>query len=122
MYSRTHLQVPVIDLQGIENLDLRKKIITQVQQVSEQWGFFQVVNHGIPLSVLEGMTDGVRLFHEHDFEAKKRLYTYDLMQNVRFNSNYDLYQPRAANWRDTLTLTTLPSNTLNADKLPESCR
>lgn len=42
LYSRTHLQVPVIDLQGIGNSDLRKKIVTQVQQASEQWGFFQV--------------------------------------------------------------------------------
>ncbi|KAK1395326.1 1-aminocyclopropane-1-carboxylate oxidase-like [Heracleum sosnowskyi] len=120
-YSRTHLQVPVIDFQGIENSDRRKQIVSQVQHASEHWGFFQVVNHGIPLSVLEGMIDGVRLFHEHDFEAKKQLYSLDPKKKVRFFSNYDLYQSQAANWMDTLLLTMLPSDQVTADDLPKSC-
>lgn len=121
-YSRTHLKVPVIDLQGIENSDRRKHIVSQVQHASEHWGFFQVVNHSIPLTVLEGMIDGVRLFHEQDLEAKKQLYSLDPTKKVRFFSNYDLYQSQAANWMDTLLLTMLPSNQVNADDLPKSCR
>ena len=118
----SNLQVPVINLQGIENSDTRKQIVSQVQQASEQWGFFQVLNHGIPLRVTEGMINGVRLFHEQDLETKKQLYTYDFTRKVRFNSNYDLFQSRSANWRDTLALTMLPSDPLCADDLPQSCR
>lgn len=91
-YSRTYLQVPVIDFQGIENSDRRKQIVSQVQHASEHWGFFQVVNHSIPLSVPDGMIDGIRLFHEQDLEAKKQLYSLDQTKKVRFFSNYDLYQ------------------------------
>ncbi|WOG83246.1 hypothetical protein DCAR_0102421 [Daucus carota subsp. sativus] len=118
----SNLQVPVINLQGIENSDTRKQIVSQVQQASEQWGFFQVLNHGIPQRVTEGMIDGVRLFHEQDLETKKQLYTHDFTRKVRFNSNYDLFQSRSANWRDTLALTMMPSDPLCADDLPESCR
>ncbi|WOG83247.1 hypothetical protein DCAR_0102422 [Daucus carota subsp. sativus] len=121
-YSRTQLQVPVIDFQGIENSDRRKQIVAQVQQASEHWGFFQVVNHGIPLSVLEGMIDGVRLFHEQDLETKKQLYSFDAKKKVRFFSNYDLYQSRTANWIDTLLLTMFPSDPVTADELPKTCR
>ncbi|XP_074347142.1 1-aminocyclopropane-1-carboxylate oxidase homolog 11-like [Apium graveolens] len=118
-WNYTHdQQVPVIDFQGIENSDRRKQIVSQVQQASEHWGFFQVVNHGIPLSVLDGMIDGVRLFHEQDFEAKKQLYSLDYTKTVRFCSNYDLYQSQAANWVDSLLLT-MP---FDADDLPKSCR
>lgn len=120
--SRSHLQVPVIDLQGIGNSDQRKQIVAQVQHASEQWGFFQVLNHGIPPSVTDGMIDGIRLFHEQNLEAKKQLYTHDFRKKVRFNSNYDLFQSRTAYWRDTLALTMLPSDPLCADELPESCR
>lgn len=42
LYSRTQLQVPVIDLQGIEDSDQRKNIVTQVQQASEKWGFISL--------------------------------------------------------------------------------
>lgn len=120
--SRSQLQVPVIDFQGIGNSDERKQIVAQVQHASEHWGFFQVLNHGIPVSVTEGMIDGIRLFHNQDSEAKKKLYSLDFTKKVRFNSNYDLFQSRTAYWRDTLALSVLPSHPLRAHELPESCR
>lgn len=79
-YSRTHLQVPVVDFQGIKLLDSRKQIIAHVKHTSEKWGFFHVVIHAIPLTGLKRIIEGVHLFHEQDLEAQKQLYTYDLMK------------------------------------------
>ncbi|THG18508.1 hypothetical protein TEA_004220 [Camellia sinensis var. sinensis] len=93
----TNLQVPIIDLGGIDGRDRRDEIVDEIRRASEEWGFFQVVNHGIPFGVLSGMIDGVREFNEQDLEAKKEFYTRDRNRKVRFNSNFDLYHAKAAN-------------------------
>ncbi|KAF7146692.1 hypothetical protein RHSIM_Rhsim04G0185900 [Rhododendron simsii] len=119
---KNNLQVPVIDLSAIEGSDRREKVVDEIRMASEEWGFFLVVNHGIPLNVLDEMIDGVRRFHEQDPEVKKLLYTRDRMNRVRFESNYDLYKSKAANWRDTLNIEMLVSDQLDPDEIPTACR
>ncbi|KAI8003362.1 hypothetical protein LOK49_LG08G02762 [Camellia lanceoleosa] len=117
----TNLQVPIIDLGGIDGRDRRDEIVDEIRRASEEWGFFQVVNHGIPFGVLSGMIDGVREFNEQDLEAKKEFYTRDRNRKVRFNSNFDLYHAKAANWRDTLTIS-MAVPELVPEELPSACR
>ncbi|XP_050374920.1 deacetoxyvindoline 4-hydroxylase-like [Argentina anserina] len=114
------LLVPVINLGGLYS-DRHKEIVNEVRIASEKWGFFQVVNHGIPLNLLEGMIQGVKKFNEQALEVKKQFYSRDLNRTVRFNSNYDLYQSKAANWRDTLAFTKAAVDH-DPQKLPQVCR
>ncbi|CAI9771264.1 unnamed protein product [Fraxinus pennsylvanica] len=100
-FVRTSLQVPFIDLTGIELDNRRKKIVDEVRQASKEWGFFQLLNHGIPLSVLDGILNGIPKFHEQDAEVKKEYYSRDQTMKVIYVCNVDLYRSRAANWRDT---------------------
>lgn len=119
----THLQIPIIDLQGINDADRRKEIVNEVGQASEVWGFFQMVDHGIPLDVLDNMIEAVRKFNEQeDIEMKMELYSRDLKRTVKFSSNFDLFQSEAANWRDTLTCTNDDFNPLDPQQLPQICR
>lgn len=93
------LQIPLIDLQSTH----RQQIVTQIREASIHWGFFQLVNHGIPLTVLDAMLKATRKFHEQDKESKAKLYVRDPLKNVKFRSNFDLFESPAANWRDTLS-------------------
>ncbi|KAK6161319.1 hypothetical protein DH2020_004700 [Rehmannia glutinosa] len=103
--NTTQIQVPVIDLSDIQiNAGRRKRIVEQVRIASETWGFFQVVNHGIPLTVLDGMIDGVRKFNEQDVAEKKKYYSRDNTRKIRFNSSYDLFTSKTASWKDTLSI------------------
>ncbi|GKU85778.1 hypothetical protein SLEP1_g401 [Rubroshorea leprosula] len=54
------IQVPVIDLSNIQSSDRRKEIVDEIRVASAEWGFFQVINHEIPLSVLDEVIDGTR--------------------------------------------------------------
>ncbi|KAF2285428.1 hypothetical protein GH714_004332 [Hevea brasiliensis] len=113
---------PVIDLGGVDqDLALRKEIVDKVRNASETWGFFEVVNHGIPVSLLEDMKDGARRFYEQDTELKKEFYTRDLTKKVVYNTNFDLYSSRSANWRDTISFRMAP-DPCKPEDLPAACR
>ncbi|XVE65872.1 hypothetical protein DITRI_Ditri08aG0034100 [Diplodiscus trichospermus] len=108
---KSQFNIPIIDLQGItEDSTRRVEVIEQVLIACEKWGFFQLVNHGIPGGVLDEMIDGIRRFHEQDIEVKKEFYSRDTTWKVSYLSNYALYKSKAANWRDTLGCMMAPNN------------
>ncbi|XP_027116492.2 1-aminocyclopropane-1-carboxylate oxidase homolog [Coffea arabica] len=112
---------PVIDLDGIDTDPARRKeIVDKVRDASETWGFFTVVNHGIPFSVLEEMIQGARRFFEQDTEFKKQWYTRDYTKTVVYNCNFDLHISPAANWRDTCYCYMAP-NPPAPEELPDAC-
>ncbi|KAI3459483.1 hypothetical protein Pfo_016146 [Paulownia fortunei] len=119
---KAEFRIPVLDLDGIgEDLVRRKDIVDRIRDASGTWGFFQVVNHGIPVKILDEMLEGVRRFYEQDAEVKKEWYTRDGSKTVVYNSNFDLYRAASANWRDT-TYCNMAPRTPSPDELPEACR
>ncbi|KAA3454514.1 1-aminocyclopropane-1-carboxylate oxidase-like protein 1-like [Gossypium australe] len=115
------VEVPIIDVSNIGDSIRRQEIVNEVKIASGEWGFFQVINHGIPLSVLDEMIEGIRLFNEQDLELKKELYSRDSAKKVKFHSNFDLYTSKTADWRDTLQLTFLDSDP-DTSQMPSVCR
>lgn len=114
--------IPVIDLEAIDKDPVKRRgIVDRVRDASETWGFFQVINHGIPAGVLEEMGAGVRRFFEQDIEMKKIFYTRDVTKKFVYNSNFDLYTAPVANWRDTFFSYMAPYPP-KPEELPEACR
>lgn len=117
----TGLQVPVIDIANIDNPAQRLEVVDQVREAAKTWGFFQVVHHGVPVSLIDEMIDAVRRFNELDKEEKGKYYSRDEKnQKVRYGSNFDLYISKAANWRDTIYV--MFDGVVKRDDLPAICR
>ncbi|KAK9048770.1 hypothetical protein SSX86_032265 [Deinandra increscens subsp. villosa] len=110
-------ELPVIDLGSTD----RASTVEKIRVASENLGLFQVVNHGIPLHVMNEALQGVRMFHEQDEEIKKQFYTRDASRKFIYHSNYNLYSCLAADWRDTFFTFMTPSPPL-PEELPEICR
>ncbi|XP_059649847.1 gibberellin 2-beta-dioxygenase 8-like [Cornus florida] len=64
--------LPLIDLSNLRSEDERQRVACarEISRVSSEWGFFQVVNHGISLELLRKMRrEQVKLF-KAPFESK----------------------------------------------------
>lgn len=115
-------QVPIIDMEGIDGLR-RSEIIEAVRNASEIWGFFQVMNHGIPVKVMEGVMNGVAEFHRReDDHVKLGLTSCDIMKKVQFQRNVKhVSTHEKLVWKDTLKLDMAPDPPL-PNEIPSSCR
>ncbi|KAK9142200.1 hypothetical protein Syun_011600 [Stephania yunnanensis] len=84
-------EIPIIDMEGIisSNVERRKEIVKAIREASEEWGAFQMVNHGIPDTVLEEVSHGIRRFNEEPKEVKMKYYTREAMKRVRWACNFD---------------------------------
>ncbi|XP_042059604.1 1-aminocyclopropane-1-carboxylate oxidase homolog isoform X1 [Salvia splendens] len=111
--------VPVVDLGCLEKD--RRGVIDQVRSACREWGFFKILNHGIPADLMNKVMEVVKEFFEMDGEEKKQYYTRDIKRKVGFNSNFDLFRVPYANWRDTLYLVMAP-NPPHPHELPQLCR
>ncbi|KFK42980.1 hypothetical protein AALP_AA1G064000 [Arabis alpina] len=115
--------IPTIDIGGriFKDTIMRKNAIKGIKEASEKWGFFQVINHGVSVDLLEKMKDGVRGFHEQSPEVRKQYYGRDFSKEFVYTSNFDLYTSPAACWGDSFTCYMAP-NPPKAHDLPAICR
>ncbi|XP_039028694.1 1-aminocyclopropane-1-carboxylate oxidase homolog 1-like [Hibiscus syriacus] len=116
-YLHSDFQVPVIDLKDVLDPVQHKEIVEKMRSASEEWGFFQVINHGIPQHVLKEAVDGVRRFHEQPRKVKTTYYGRTGV--VRYYTNYAL-KSKGVSWIDTLACVMAPNPT--PEKYPSACR
>ncbi|XP_072981137.1 1-aminocyclopropane-1-carboxylate oxidase homolog 4-like [Typha angustifolia] len=111
-----HLSVPTVDL----SLP-RPVAVDLIRAASRNWGFFQVTNHGVPLSAIDGTIAAVRSFHELPPAVRSTFYSRGMTGGVAYNSNVDLYKSAAASWRDTIQIMMGP-NRPDPERVPPVCR
>ncbi|KAL6289914.1 hypothetical protein ACE6H2_007424 [Prunus campanulata] len=71
--SRLSTTLPIVDLSSLQSPSLRPQIINNIRMASKEIGFFQVVNHGIPSSVMEGALSAAKEFFNLPLEEKMLL-------------------------------------------------
>ncbi|GAA0164549.1 oxidoreductase [Lithospermum erythrorhizon] len=120
--TQSQFSIPVIDLEGVRACgSVPELTISKLRDVCQEWGFFQIINHGIPADIMAEMMDGTRRFHEQDSEIKKLFYSRDISKTFFYNSNFDLYEAKSANWRDTFQCALAPQSP-DPTKMPQVCR
>ncbi|XP_027922353.1 1-aminocyclopropane-1-carboxylate oxidase homolog 1-like isoform X2 [Vigna unguiculata] len=114
--------VPIIDLKDVEkNSSMRVEALDKIKRACKEWGFFQVVNHGIGVEVLDEMLHGIRRFHEQDAKVRKTFYSRDMSKKVRYFSNGRLFTDSTADWRDSIAFFSSPDPP-NPEEIPVVCR
>jgi isopenicillin N synthase-like dioxygenase len=120
----TKKTIPVIDLSLFNTPTKRHQLVEQIREATSTWGFFQIINHGIPISVLDKTLDAIKAFHDEPHEVKSKLYNRDNERNgVQYSSNNDLYRAKAASWHDSLSVWMSPeTKRAKEEDIPEVCR
>lgn len=105
----------MIDLAG-----LREKVVEEVRDASEKWGSFQIVNHGVPINVLDEIIKAVEKFHEEENPVDEKVYKSAPMEKVRLLKGFrrDCPNPMC---KKTLTVDMVPEPP-SYDEFPSPCR
>ncbi|KAL7003759.1 Protein DOWNY MILDEW RESISTANCE 6 [Sarracenia purpurea var. burkii] len=92
--------VPIIDL-GCGD---RILIIQQIGEACRTYGFFQVINHGVPVELVEKMLEVAEEFFALPVEEKMKLYSDDPSKTMRLSTSFNVKKEKVHNWRDYLRL------------------
>ncbi|KAG8391675.1 hypothetical protein BUALT_Bualt01G0212000 [Buddleja alternifolia] len=90
----------VIDL-GCEDKSL---IIKQIGNACREFGFFQVINHGVPKELVDKILRVAHEFFSSSVEEKMKLYSDDPSKTMRLSTNFNVKKETVHNWRDYLRL------------------
>lgn len=98
--------IPVIDMDLLlrEN-DCRSKEMEKLAMACEEWGFFQVVNHGIPGSLMEQMKKFTREFFLLPLEEKVK---YAVQEHEGYGQAFVFSEDQQLDWSDLLYVTIMP--------------
>ncbi|KAG5622253.1 hypothetical protein H5410_007471 [Solanum commersonii] len=103
--------VPIIDLQKLISGDFMDSELQKLHFACQQWGFLQVINHGVTPSLLE------------DFKREKLWQQED--NHEGFGQLFVVSEEQKLDWSDMFYITTLPSHIRQMDlfqKLPSKLR
>ncbi|KAK8477347.1 hypothetical protein V6N11_029208 [Hibiscus sabdariffa] len=97
-------QVPVLDLQKLSS----EEELEQLHHACKEWGFFQLVNHGVSSELLEKVKMEVQQFFNLPMEEKKKLWQKpDEVEG--FGQGFVVSDEQKLNWGDIFYMVTLPT-------------
>jgi len=90
--------VPIVDLKDLDGPN-RAKVVQEIRRACEEHGIFQIVNHGVPTSVMKNMLDIAKEFFEMPVEDRSKFFSDDINKPVRLSTGF---HPKMRSWRDYL--------------------
>jgi feruloyl-CoA ortho-hydroxylase len=112
---------PPIDLSKLDGPD-HDQIVEEIATAAETLGFFQVMNHGVPVELLESLKDAANNFFGQPPE-KKAVYRKGVSPSpsVRYGTSFVPDKEKALEWKDYISM----RYTTDAEALeywPQECK
>ncbi|XP_038883132.1 protein SRG1-like [Benincasa hispida] len=116
--------VPVVDLRRLAIGDSASPEIDKLHSACKEWGFFQIINHGVPTSLLDEFRREIESFFNLPYDEKKLLWQNSESQEG-FGQLFVVSDEQKLDWSDMFKITTLPLSLRNPHlfhKLPPKLR
>ncbi|KAI3473964.1 hypothetical protein Pfo_028538 [Paulownia fortunei] len=102
-----NLKLPVIDFAELQGPN-RSKVLKSLAYAGENYGFFQLVNHGIPDEIVSNMVNVSKRFFEMPFSEREKYMSADMSSPVRYGTSFNQTNDGVFCWRDFLKLVCHP--------------
>ncbi|KAJ8450786.1 hypothetical protein Cgig2_032411 [Carnegiea gigantea] len=102
--------IPVIDFSLLQSAssDQRSKVIRDLGDACQCWGFFMVVNHGVPKILMESMLDKCDEFFNLTPEEKLQFEGKHVLDPIRCGTSFNTSVEEVNFWRDYLKVMVHP--------------
>ncbi|POO01829.1 Isopenicillin N synthase [Trema orientale] len=102
--SEDNLKLPIIDFTELMQSSKRPQVLKSLENACQQYGFFQLVNHGIPSEVIDNMMEVSTRFFELPFGERAKYMSSDMKSPVRYGTSFNQSKDKVFCWRDFLKL------------------
>ncbi|KAJ0987671.1 hypothetical protein J5N97_006027 [Dioscorea zingiberensis] len=111
--------IPVIDVGGLANekYTYSEETMRAISNACEEWGFFQLVNHGVSKDVMEKAREVWREFFHLPMEEKE-VYSNSPTNYEGYGSRVGVEKDATLDWSDYFFLHLLPENQRNYNEWP----
>ncbi|XP_030960483.1 feruloyl CoA ortho-hydroxylase F6H1-2-like [Quercus lobata] len=93
--------IPIIDISNWDD----PKVVDSICDAASKWGFFQIVNHGVPLVVLENLKNAAHSFFQLPSEERKKyLKKNSPSEAVCLGTSFSPQAEKILEWKDFLRL------------------
>ncbi|CAI9783145.1 unnamed protein product [Fraxinus pennsylvanica] len=106
-HGADNLELPIIDFAELQGPN-RSQVLNSLASACENYGFFQLVNHGIPYEITSDMVDVSKRFFELPFSQREKYMSADMGSPVRYGTSYNQTNDSVFCWRDFLKLVCHP--------------
>ncbi|XP_073223263.1 protein SRG1-like [Cicer arietinum] len=113
--SLQHL--PVIDLSKLLYEEVKGSELEKLDIACKEWGFFQLINHGVSMTLVEDMKKGAEELFNLSMEEKSKLWQ-KAGDMEGFGTMADVSQDEPSNWVHLFYIFTLPSHLRNSHLFP----
>ncbi|MED6148909.1 Jasmonate-induced oxygenase 2 [Stylosanthes scabra] len=121
-----NINIPIIDLKGVysEDPELRGSTLRKISEACKEWGFFQVLNHGVSHELMDMARETWREFFHMPMEEKQK-YANSPKTYEGYGSRLGVEKGAILDWSDYYYLHYLPLKLKDFNKWPShppSCR
>jgi hypothetical protein len=125
-FEATPINIPIINLQNLfsDDQSLCEETLGLISNACREWGFFQVVNHGVSHELMRRVREVWREFFHLPTEAKQE-YANSPSTYEGYGSRLGVEKGAILDWSDYFFLHYMPHSLRNENKwpaLPPSCR
>ncbi|KAL2337745.1 hypothetical protein Fmac_012191 [Flemingia macrophylla] len=117
--DRENINIPVIDMKELYDGDerLREEAFRRVAEACKEWGFFQVVNHGVSHELMKSAREVWREFFHQPLEVKEEFANSPLTYEG-YGSRLGVKKGAILDWSDYFFLHYMPSSLRDQAKWP----
>ncbi|KAL7599047.1 2-oxoglutarate-dependent dioxygenase 19 [Lactuca sativa] len=108
--SNSQDSIPTIDFSLLTSPDpsLRLQVIQELGDACKDWGFFQVINHGVPEDLMNMVVEKSNEFFNLTDEEKKDFEEKDVLDPIRYGTSFNSKKDKVFCWRDFLKVIVHP--------------